>query len=53
MALVIGRNVEMFMPLADIQTRVEAACQKAGRALHDVELIAVSKVQPMRGWKGY
>jgi pyridoxal phosphate enzyme (YggS family) len=34
------------MPLADIQTRIEAACQKAGRAPTDVELIAVSKVQP-------
>ncbi len=34
------------MPLADIQTRVEAACQKAGRSPQDVELIAVSKVQP-------
>ena len=34
------------MPLADIQNRVEAACQKVGRALQDVELIAVSKVQP-------
>ena len=34
------------MPLADIQNRVKAACQKAGRGLQDVELIAVSKVQP-------
>jgi len=34
------------MPLADIQNRVETACQKAGRSPQDVELIAVSKVQP-------
>ena len=34
------------MPLADIQTRVEAACNRAGRAPESVELIAVSKVQP-------
>jgi len=34
------------MPLADIKTRVAAACATAGRAINDVELIAVSKVQP-------
>ena len=34
------------MPLSDIQTRLEAACQKAGRLPDDVQLIAVSKVQP-------
>ena len=34
------------MPLADIQNRIEAACQKAERRPQDVELIAVSKVQP-------
>jgi len=34
------------MPLSDIQARIETACQKAGRNSHDVELIAVSKVQP-------
>ena len=35
-----------FMPLADIQDRIAAACAKAGRPLQDVTLIAVSKVQP-------
>ncbi len=34
------------MPLADIQTRIEIACQKANRPIRDVQLIAVSKVQP-------
>ncbi len=34
------------MPIADIQTRIETACQKAGRAPQSVQLIAVSKVQP-------
>ena len=34
------------MPLADINTRIETACQKAGRARESVQLIAVSKVQP-------
>ncbi len=34
------------MPIADIQTRIETACQKAGRSAASVELIAVSKVQP-------
>ncbi|MBL1437049.1 MAG: YggS family pyridoxal phosphate-dependent enzyme [Rhodobacteraceae bacterium] len=34
------------MPLADIQNRIENACQKAGRSVQDVKLIAVSKVQP-------
>lgn len=34
------------MPLKDIQSRIETACQKAGRTVDSVELIAVSKVQP-------
>jgi hypothetical protein len=34
------------MPLADIQDRIAAACEKAGRPVQDVTLIAVSKVQP-------
>ncbi len=34
------------MPISNIKTRIETACKKAGRALDDVELIAVSKVQP-------
>ncbi len=34
------------MPLADIQTRIEAACAKSGRKASTVQLIAVSKVQP-------
>ncbi|WP_322895037.1 MULTISPECIES: YggS family pyridoxal phosphate-dependent enzyme [unclassified Yoonia] len=34
------------MPLDDIQTRISAACAKAGRNVSDVTLIAVSKVQP-------
>lgn len=34
------------MPLADIQTRIDSACQKAGRNAQSVELISVSKVQP-------
>ncbi|MEL6838172.1 MAG: YggS family pyridoxal phosphate-dependent enzyme [Pseudomonadota bacterium] len=34
------------MSLADIQARIDAACSAAGRAPADVELIAVSKVQP-------
>ncbi len=34
------------MPLADIQARMRAACEAAGRDTQDVELIAVSKVQP-------
>ncbi len=34
------------MPLADIQHRLETACHAAGRAPQEVELIAVSKVQP-------
>lgn len=34
------------MPLADIQSRFETACHRAGRDPQDVELIAVSKVQP-------
>ena len=34
------------MPLAGIKTRIETACKKAGRAIDDVTLIAVSKVQP-------
>ena len=34
------------MPLADIQTRIETACQKADRPVGSVTLIAVSKVQP-------
>ena len=34
------------MSLADIQTRVAAACAKAGRNVSDVTVIAVSKVQP-------
>jgi len=34
------------MPLADIQTRIETACVKSGRAANAVQLIAVSKVQP-------
>lgn len=35
------------MPLAEIRTRVDAACEKAGRDRADVTLIAVSKVQPL------
>ena len=35
------------MGLKDIQTRIESAAQKADRSAHDVELIAVSKVQPI------
>lgn len=35
------------MPLTDIQIRIHAACKKAGRTPTDVELIAVSKVQPL------
>ncbi len=34
------------MPLADIETRIAAACDAAGRTRGDVTLIAVSKVQP-------
>lgn len=34
------------MPLADIQTRIDAACHKSGRSAATVQLIAVSKVQP-------
>ncbi len=34
------------MPLADIQTRIDAACHKSGRSGATVQLIAVSKVQP-------
>jgi pyridoxal phosphate enzyme (YggS family) len=34
------------MPLAEIKSRVAAACEHAGRNLADVSLIAVSKVQP-------
>lgn len=34
------------MPLAEIQARVNAACDAAGRPHSDVSLIAVSKVQP-------
>lgn len=34
------------MPLPDIQSRIQAACQKSGRSADDVQLIAVSKVQP-------
>ncbi len=34
------------MSLADIRTRIAAACVRAGRAPQDVTLIAVSKVQP-------
>ena len=34
------------MPLLDIKDRVQAACDAAGRAVDDVTLIAVSKVQP-------
>lgn len=35
------------MSLADIHTRISAACDKAGRSQDDVTLIAVSKVQPL------
>lgn len=35
------------MPLTDIQNRIQSACKKAGRTPSDVELIAVSKVQPL------
>lgn len=35
------------MPLTDIQNRIETACLNTGRAVSDVELIAVSKVQPL------
>jgi len=34
------------MPLADINDRIDTACQKAGRQRESVQLIAVSKVQP-------
>ena len=34
------------MPLTDINTRINNACKKAGRNRNDVQLIAVSKVQP-------
>lgn len=34
------------MPLADIQSRIKAACTKSGRKANTVQLIAVSKVQP-------
>lgn len=34
------------MPLPDIQSRILSACQKAGRNVQGVQLIAVSKVQP-------
>ncbi|MDP5361479.1 MAG: YggS family pyridoxal phosphate-dependent enzyme, partial [Paracoccaceae bacterium] len=34
------------MPLAEIQARVNAACDAANRPISDVSLIAVSKVQP-------
>ena len=34
------------MPLAEIQARVASACDLAGRQLSDINLIAVSKVQP-------
>ena len=34
------------MPLAEIKSRIAAACEDAGRNLADVNLIAVSKVQP-------
>lgn len=35
------------MPLTDIQIRIQAACKDADRPPTDVELIAVSKVQPL------
>ncbi|SFR55639.1 hypothetical protein SAMN04488005_2856 [Yoonia tamlensis] len=34
------------MPLADIQDKIRASCDRAGRQYADVTLIAVSKVQP-------
>jgi pyridoxal phosphate enzyme (YggS family) len=34
------------MALAEIQTRIAAACERAGRDSADISLIAVSKVQP-------
>ena len=34
------------MPLIEIQDRIAAATEKAGRSVDDVKLIAVSKVQP-------
>jgi len=34
------------MPLADIQDKIRASCDRAGRQYNDVTLIAVSKVQP-------
>lgn len=34
------------MPLAEIKSRIAAACEDAGRDVADVTLIAVSKVQP-------
>ncbi|WP_299840601.1 YggS family pyridoxal phosphate-dependent enzyme [uncultured Jannaschia sp.] len=34
------------MPLSDINDRIAAACERAGRDRSDVTLIAVSKVQP-------
>ena len=35
------------MSLSDIQTRIKAACDKAGRSPDEITLIAVSKVQPL------
>ncbi|WP_299553515.1 YggS family pyridoxal phosphate-dependent enzyme [uncultured Tateyamaria sp.] len=35
------------MSLSEINSRIEAACAKAGRAANTVNLIAVSKVQPL------
>lgn len=35
------------MPLTDIQTRIAKACAEAERDLSEVQLIAVSKVQPL------
>ncbi len=34
------------MPLADIHSRINNACQKVGRSPQEVKLIAVSKMQP-------
>ena len=34
------------MPLSDIQDRISAAALKAGRDIADINLIAISKVQP-------
>ena len=39
------------MPLSEIRARIAAAEARAGRAPGSVRLIAVSKVQPLIGWR--